>query len=209
MKNATRRLSNVLAACALAALSTGAPAAPLTASFSGAVTGYEFDSYISGQIPLGTAVSWSFTFDDSFSALDATGDVFGTAAQSITGSAQVGGDVITLNHFGLFSYSYNSSDFSIISYRAQVQGTGPMIGGGPAGGDFFGLFITLDPLLTTQTNLRVGYGYSNDFGTDYDYLQVEGAARIAPAQVVPLPPTIWLLLAPFAWLVWRRGKGSA
>lgn len=184
------RLSTLALAAVLGVASSGASAALRTASYTGTVNGYLYQSQVLNTHPVGTAVSIEFSFDDSFGALDATGNVFGAADQAISGWAQVGADRIDLNHFGLFSYSYNGSDNSIVGYRPQLTGTGP----GLPGADFFGLFMTMNAALTNFDDLLVGYGYTNGGGTNYGYLTLDGAGTIRPSQV-PEPATAALLLA--------------
>ena len=200
----TTLAASLAATCTLAAFSAGTSAAMVTASYSGAVSGYAFLLQILDDFPVGTPVSWEFTFDDSFRSLDATGDVVGAADQAISGWAQVGADRLTLDHFGLYSYRFGS-DRSIINYSAQVTGTGPGISNG---GEFYGLFITMDALLSTQSLPRVGYGYSNGPVTSYGYLTLDGRGEIVPAQV-PVPGTAWLALPALVGLAWRRRKAAA
>jgi hypothetical protein len=184
------RLSTLALAAALGVASSAASAALRTASYSGSVNGYLFLPQVLDTHPVGTAVSIEFSFDDSFGALDATGNVFGAADQAISGWAQVGADRIDLNHFGLFAYTYNGGDNSIVSYRPQLTGTGP----GLPGADFFSLFMTMNAELTSFDQVIVGYGYTNGFGTSYGYLTLDGAGAIRPAQV-PEPATASLMLA--------------
>lgn len=201
-----RRLATLAATCALAAFSAGASAAMLTASYSGTVSGYVFLPQVLDDFPVGTPVSWEFTFDDSFRSLDATGDVFGAANQAISGWAQVGADRLALDHFGLFSIRFNGGgDYSITDYRALVSGTGPGISNG---GEFYGLFLTMNSLLSTQSSPLVGYAYSSPGVTSYGYLAVEGAGSIVPAQV-PVPGTAWLALPALVGLAWQRRKPAA
>ena len=188
------RLSALALGAALALASSAASAALVTASYNGTVNGYRFLAQVLNTHPVGTAVSWEFTFDDAFRALDASGDVFGAASQAVTGWAQVGADRINLTHFDLFSFQYNGGDNSIISYRPQITGIGP----GLPGADFFGLFMSMNAALTGFDNPLVGYGYANGGGTNYGYLTLDGTGTIRAANAVPEPATAALLLAGLA-----------
>lgn len=194
-------LSTLAAAAALGLTPSGTEAAPVTSSYSGTVTGFAAFPMVLGEFPVGTAVSWEFTFDDGFRSVNAAGNVAGAAAQDISGWLRVGDDLVTLEHFGLSSYTFELPTNNIIRYGAQVTGTGPTI---VQGGEFFGLFITIDRLFASQSNLLVGYGFSQPGSTAYSYLELEGSGHIGPAQQVPLPATLWLVLPALAGLVRPR-----
>lgn len=178
---------------------TGASATLMSASYSGTVTGALFNQQPLNDFPVGTAVSWQFTFDDSFRTLNVNDDVFGLANRPANGSAQVGGDSIVLNFMRL--YSYTSSMGNIISFRWQVEGTGPTIGNG---GEFFGVWLTLDPSLNMIDSPVIGYGYTTEYEwgsvTSYGYLETAGTFNIRQAGEVPLPGTLWLMLPALVWL---------
>lgn len=201
-------LTSVAASCLLALAAGSAQAALLTASYSGSVTGVSGGS---GQAladhPAGTAVSWSFTFDDAFrSVRPSSGNVFGAASQAATGSVTIGGDSYTLNFADLYSYSYDFNTDEVLWYTFQVQGNGPTTA---SGGDFWGLWARLSPTMDLQSG-QVGFGYGFPGGTAYSYLETTGTYSLRPAGdgggTVPLPATAWLVLPALAWLVRRQQR---
>lgn len=195
----------------LASTTSSAMATMMTASFSGAVSGYLFaPATLQSDFPVGTAVSWQFTFDDSFRTLNANDIVFGQADRPVTGSAQVGSDSIVLNNMHLFSISYNGNTNEIFSFRWQVEGTGPTVTGG---GEFFGVWLTLDPALNLEGAPMIGYAYTTQYEwgsiTSYGYLETAGAFNVRQAGEVPLPATLWLMLPALAWLGRRHAAKPA
>lgn len=202
-----KRIATIFAAvCLLLGVASHSTAALMTASYSGSVTGALYNPQVLNDFPVGTAVSWQFTFDDSFRNLTAAQDVFGLADRSVTGGAQVGSDSIALNHMHLFSYQYNMNTGEILSFNWQVEGTGPTTGNG---GEFFGVWLLLDPALNLLGSPRIGYGYTTEYEggitiTSYGYLESEGTFDLRPAGEVPLPSTLWLMLPALAWLGRRR-----
>ena len=201
-----KHLVRTLAAAVLvSAASAGASAALVTSSWSGNVTGHLFQPQILDAFPVGTAVSWQFTFDDGFASLPAGGSasIFAAARQPIDGWLQVGADRIELEEFGLSSIRYEGATGAVIDYRTQLRGTGPLIF--PGGADFFGLFVTLSAGLSAQSDPLVGYAYHpSPLVTNYGYLTLDGMGRIGPA-AVPVPTTAWLVLAA---LLSMRGTGA-
>lgn len=193
-------LAALAAACALAFGSGAAHAGAVTASFSGNVTGVMFDSRVLADYPVGTAVSWQFSFDDAFLALRANvDDVFGGASQAITGTATVGADVYALNFARLYSYQYDGNTGDVLSYQFQVEGTGPQ---SASGGDFFGVWARFDPALALFES-RVGYGFTSNQVTNYGYLEMTGDYRLTRNSVTA-PATVWLALPALAWVLGRR-----
>jgi len=203
-------LSTLAAAALLALAASGTQAALLTASFSGNVTTVTGGS---GQAladhPAGTAVSWSFTFDDAFKSVrPSSGNVFGAASQTVSGSVSIGGDSYVLSDAQLFSYSYDPGADEVLWYQFQVQGSGPATA---SGGDFWGLWAQLSPTMDLLSGL-VGFAYGFPGGTAYSYLDATGTYTLRPAGggggTVPLPATAWLVLPALAWLVRRQQRGG-
>lgn len=188
-----------------------AAAAPVTASYTGAVTGYVNGSTgLDTEFPLGTSVSWQFEFDDAFFALDATSNVFAAATQAVTGSLQAGGQSYTLNQLSLSSYRYDLPTNAIIDYGFQLNGVGP----GVPGGDFFAMFMQVDPTYAISSPL-IGFGFTTTFDngfsvTNYRYLETTGEYRIDRA-TVPEPSTLGLMGAALALAGFarRRNHGRA
>jgi hypothetical protein len=201
---ALNRLST-LAAAWLALAAGSAQAALVTASYSGSVTGVSgLTSQALGDHPAGTAVSWSFTFDDAFKSIrPSSGDVFGAASQPTTGSVTIGGDSYTLNYARLFSYSYDLGTDEVLWYQFQVEGSGPVTA---SGGSFSGLWAQLSPTMDLRSG-EVGFGYGFPGVTVYSYLGTAGTYTLRPAGgggTVPLPATAWLVLPALAWLARRQ-----
>lgn len=205
-----RRLSTLAAAStlalALAGLApTGASAALLTASYSGTVDGFFDRDTVLNVFPIGTAVSWEFTFDDAFRTEPGGGEVLGRALQgNIDGWLQIGADRIELERFSLYQYAYNGITGDIRWYRPRVGGSGPTIAGG---GEFYELLVTMPATLDAQSDALVGYSFTTttrDFTYfNYAYVSVSGMGSIRPAHAVPAPATSWLALPALAWMLRR------
>lgn len=177
-----------------------AAAAPITATYNGAVAGGSANPAVLATFPVGTPFSFSVTFDDGFLALAFP---LGFDPAPVSGSLNLGGTVTALTGGFLPFLSFSGSD--ILVYGFQFSGVGPQIAGG---GDFFGLFLNLNPALGLTAAPQVGYGYTTFFDgggsvTSYGYVAGgEGGFRVRRA--VPAPPAAWLMLAGLAAAVGRR-----
>lgn len=187
-----------------------ASAAPITAGYTGTVTGYTYDTpAFQTDFPLGTAVSWSFGLDDAFLSLGAFDITFATASQATTGTLQVGANSYALDRADLYSYMYDFATGEVLSYTFQVKGTGPAI----SGGDFFGLFATLDRSFAL-TSTSVGFGFTTVYPeyelsvTNYRYLDTTGVFR-ADRTTVPEPSTLGLMGAALALVGLARRRTRA
>jgi hypothetical protein len=202
-----RLVASALGALAVCAVAATAQAAPVTARFAGTVTGYNFGFLDPAAVafdndnPVGTAVSWDLSFDDSFLGKPAS-ETFGNYAA--TGSLQVGSRHIDLDGFSFLSLTLGADGTSVVDYRPQVNGTSA----GPAtsdGGDFFGMLLTWGPDLSLLEMPMVGYGYTYGVLTMYGYLATTGDYSLERGGSVPEPATV-LLAAPALWWLGRRRR---
>lgn len=178
-----------------------AAAAPITATYNGAVAGGSANPAVLATFPVGTPFSFSVTFDDGFLALPFP---IGLDVAAVSGSLDLGGTVTALTSGHIGGLSFNGPD--IIWYGFQFGGVGPQIAGG---GDFFGLFLYLTPALTLQFAPSAGYGYTTVFPdgggsvTSYGYVS-GGEGTFTVRRAVPAPPAAWLMLTGLATVIGRR-----
>lgn len=195
----------IAAATATVWLATGtANAAPVTASFTGTVTGGRPSAPALLEYPLGTPVSWEFSFDDAFLAVSPADDVFGAGSQPATGWATVGTETYALNFARLWAYATVTEDSirRIVSYAFVIEGIGPT---SPRGGVFDGLWVSFDAtlaLLTSSIAYMSTATSEGPFGSRI--LNLDGAYRVTRSNSVAEPTTAWLLLAAVAMLARRR-----
>jgi hypothetical protein len=192
---------SILASILAVTAATNAVAAPVIARYTGTVDGVSGGSAQAlADHPLGTAVSWEFSFDDAFTSVrPSSGNIFAAASQPVVGSLRIAGDAYALNFARLSSYAQDPILDEVSSYMFQVEGTGPVTAGD---GDFWGLWFRFDPMLNLLS-AQVGFGYDFPNGTGYSYLSTTGNYRIDPRNAVPVPGTVWLMLPALAWLVRR------
>ncbi len=101
-----RCLASAACVALLGAWGAGASASLVTSRFNGTVTGYDYGFLNAASVafdedhPVGTAVQWDLTYDDSFLGLDASG-VFGLGPMAVSGSLRVGADAYSLPPFAL------------------------------------------------------------------------------------------------------------
>lgn len=180
---------------ALLAGAAAATAAPVTARFDGTVTGYNFGFLdpagvaLDDDNPVGTAVSWTLNFDDSFLGLPYS-DVFGPRVA--TGMVDVGSRRYVLDGMSFFSLLVDFDTGAVLRYNPQVNGTGPTTSDGA---DFFGLFFSFGPDLGLVGQPQIGFGYSSAFATTFGYLLTEGTYSVGPTAAVPAPGSLGLALA--------------
>jgi len=196
----TPALRSLAAAFTLGAACAAATAAPVQLTYSGSVSGHQYDDgTLSAFSPVGTAMSLSLTFNDTFS--DGTYD-FSDNLGPVSGTMQVGALSYTFNDFTPFSYNYNPGDNSVNWVYPQFLGAGDE----PAGGDLFGLFVQLTPALTVMNPISLGFGFTNGLVTSYRYVQFTGSGVVTPVGTVPVPATLPLVAAALLALALNRRR---
>ncbi len=209
MKRLIQRALAAAGVALLAAWSCGASAELITARFDGTVSGYEPGFLDLNAVaydndnPIGTAVHWDMTFDNSFTSLSLN-DFLNQGYPSMSGSLQVGANSWSLTGFQQFSLSYNGFTGAITGYRPQVVGTGP---GSSDGASFFGMFLTFAPDLSLLYPGLIGFDYASEFAHTYGYLETIGTYSFGSATNVPEPATA-LLLLPAALLLMRKRRAA-
>jgi hypothetical protein len=179
----------VLLACSLL-VSIHAKAAPVTLNYSGSASGYVFQD-ASSFIPLGTGMTLSLTFNETFS--DRTYD-FSDNLGPVSGTMSVGSLSYVFNSYQAFSYSYDINTGDVNWVLTRFTGSGPA----PTGADLFGLFLSITPDMTLFDNPQIGFGWTTTYSdglsvTNYGYVEFEGEGTIRPANRIPEPASLALL----------------
>lgn len=196
----TPNLRSLATALTLGAACAAATAAPVQLTYTGSVSSYLYDDgTLSTFTPVGTAMSLSLTFNDTFS--DGTYD-FSDNLGPVSGTMQVGAHSYTFNDFIPFSYSFNPGDNSVNWVYPQFLGSGDE----PAGGDLFGLFVQLTPALTVLNSINLGFGFTSGLATNYRYIQFSGSGVITPVGTVPVPATLPLVATALLALALNRRR---
>lgn len=179
-------LRTALAAVLLFAASV-ARADMITIDFSGTTLGRYSGIDFTSQVPVGTAVGYSVTFQDRVGDRDLTD--WRDSPGPVSGWLRVGGQDYVL---GGFRDVFLSTDFDgSYEYSLGFTGTGPALGGGEA---FSGLYMAYSSLSGWDGEGLVGYGRtSSGGGTSFGYLGLRGQTTVGPARV-PEPSTLALLL---------------
>lgn len=179
------RMTRHLVPLCLAACSMLAQAAPVTLNYSGTVGSYQFGSSLSSAIPLGSAVSLSLSFNDTFSDGSYT---FSDDLGPVSGSLSVGGLNYLFDGYAPWSYSQSTNPYQLVTVTPKFTGTGPSA----AGGDLFALFLSFTPSLTLAADPYLGFSFTNGSFTSYEYAIFNGQGRVTP-NGVPLPGTLLML----------------
>lgn len=202
--NVNTSMASLTAAAALVLAGTAATAAPMTLNLQGSVTGYEYID-LSANLPTGTAVSLSLTFNDTFS--DGSYN-FSDDLGPVRGTMTVGSASFSLDGYDPYSYKGGFAGFPLEWVMPRFTGTGPALGGGA----FFGLFALITPALTLADDLLLGYGFTTAYPdgftiTNYGYARI-GATQysITPANPVPVPATLPLVALALLAAGWVRRR---
>ncbi|MFY9509706.1 MAG: PEP-CTERM sorting domain-containing protein [Rubrivivax sp.] len=166
-------------------------ASPVTASFGGAVSGYAYlgsgifasrPEYVQSDFPVGTAVSYTFTFDDAFK--NDPESAFGQE-QDVSGWLRIGGLDMSLDNFSITQVGSNSFGFRIWSDNPATTA---------AGQPFSGIWLFTDLGVTASGVALVGFGDLNGYIADNGWMTTSGAVAFAAAEV-PEPGSLALVLA--------------
>jgi hypothetical protein len=171
-----------------------AQAAPVTLNLQGTITGYDYMDLGPAGLPLGTAVSLSLSFNETFS--DGT-YAFSDPLGPVSGAMTAGG--LGYGFTGVNPVAYSqlpTGELRLV--QLQFTGSGPALGSG----FFSGLYANITPDLTLFDGVRLGYGYTTDFGngtsvTQYGYAIVTASSYSITANgtgQVPVPATLPLVL---------------
>lgn len=208
MKRLIQRTLAMAGVALLAFWSAGASADLITARFDGTVSGYmpgfldlnavAYDN----DHPIGTAVHWDMTFDNSFIGLSLGDLLTQTRNLPVSGTLQVGTDAYNWTDLNMFSLMLGPSG-SVTGYRPQVNGTGPLTSDGAS---FFGMFWTFGPDMSLIAPGLIGYAYEYGIGSFYGYLETVGEYSFGPASRVPEPATALLALPAVLLLLRKRRR---
>lgn len=182
-------LSALAVACALAA---PAHAGLIKMSYTGQVTGYWSLDILQDDFPVGTAVSMTLTYDDSFIGQPISTFYLGMSP-SISGTMTLGSSVYTINAMSLSYFSYGPTiDDPSPNYGFHVTGTGPDTDDGEV---FSGLGLNFGTGWPGSPTL-IGFGNTNWQVANNGYLLIAGTTTHEMISTpVSSPATLALCLA--------------
>jgi hypothetical protein len=188
------------------ALPASSEAAPFTATYTGEVGALSDDPEPLQSFPVGTPISFTLTFDDSFMSDTDPAVLFGPARPSM-GSVDIGGVVYQLTSHAVDSAHVDSINDEVVAANYRFFGVGPVVDGL----EFYGLFVRIRPDLTLHTGLSFGsvsLGWDVDPGPVGSFRYVQSNERTQQFSVepmdVPVPPLGWLMLAGVGAALARR-----
>lgn len=159
----------------------------ITIDFSGTILGHYSGIDLTGQVPVGTAVDYSVTFQDRVGDGDLSD--WRQSPGPVSGRLRVGGQDYGLGGFrDIFLRTNFDGSYE---YSLGFTGPGPALGGGEA---FSGLYMGYSSLSGWDGAGAVGYGRTfAGGGTAFGYLGLTGRTTVGPARV-PEPSTLALVL---------------
>jgi hypothetical protein len=209
MQNPTRSplapLMSLLALAAAAALVPhAAEAAPVRLSYTGSISFGTGDALALADFPVGTALSWSFTLDDSFTSLAPCGiDIFTPASQPTRGTLTLGTTTYDLTRVRLNLFAIADLTLCTVDrFDFDIVGTGPTTA---SGGTLASLGFSMQPDLGLR-GTRVGFDYGPP-GLRTGYVNPTGTYRVERL-AVPLPGTLPLLALALVGLVGMTATGA-
>jgi hypothetical protein len=193
------------AACALAA-AVPAHAGLVKMSYTGQVTGYWSLPILQDDFPVGTAISMTLTYDDSFIGQPVSTYYLGMSP-SISGTMTLGSSVYTLDTMRLSYFGYGPTiDDPSPNYGFHVSGTGPDTDDGEV---FSGLGLNFGTGWPGSPTL-IGFGDTNWQVASNGYLLIAGSTTHEFLNnPVPAPPTLALCLAGLCALACARRPAVA
>lgn len=199
-----RILVKFVAITALALGSLLAHAGLTTLNYSGGVSGYWSLPIVQDDFPIGTPVTVTLTYDNSFVGLPAPQFYLGMAP-TMSGLMTLGSNQYTLTGMSLtyFSYGATAADPSP-NYGFHVTGTGPATDDGEV---FSGMDLYFNPFWPGIPTL-IGFGNPNWMVADNGYLTLF-AVSATYQYSVPAPGTLGLALAGLLLLGSRLRRGGA
>ena len=171
-----------------------AAAVPIHATFNGTVSGSGVFTNVLNDFPLGTAASFSVTFDDA-GLVDDAAQIHDFDVAPVSGWLRLGSLEWLLDAGRINTFTYLPGPGNpVSSYGVQLTGTGPTVSDN---GSIFGLFLTLTPDATAFADFgpRVGFAYPVPNGTYFSYADLSGILRTAGETSVPEPGTGLLMFS--------------
>jgi hypothetical protein len=182
-----------------------AAAVPIHATFNGTVSGSgTFDNVLS-DFPIGTAASFTVTFDDA-GLVDDAAQVTDYDVGPVSGWLRLGSLEWLFNAGRINTFSYVLGPGNpVTSYGVQLTGTGRTISDN---GSIFGLFLSLTPDATPFGGFgpRVGFAYPVPNGTYFSYADLSGVFRTSRETSVPAPGTGLLMFGAVVVLFFGRRR---
>lgn len=202
-----RTIFSLLVAVSAVLASVSAHAGLIAMNFTGSVFGHWSLPILQDDFPVGTPVSMALRYDDSFIGLPADQFYLGMAP-AISGTMTLGSNQYTIQGMRLsfFSYGATAGDPSP-NFGFHVTGTGPATDDAEV---FSGIGLNFSASSLGSPNL-IGFGNTNWQVANNGYLLVSGTTTHERlSNPVPLPGTLWLVLAGLgAWGVSRRHREPA